>query len=352
MKVAINNGKIWDGERFSEGSVLAENGVITEMGAREYSADFVFDARGNIISAGLVDVHTHLYGVAPDIYGTPADSTCLPFGVTAAADAGSVMGGAERLAPLGVKVFIFVNAEFDGEHVDFTRSEKLLKQYGDNAIGVKFYYGSDKLDGVKPLEEVCAFARSHGLKVMIHSTGSPVPMADLARTLGAGDILTHAFHGGKSNASEDDFNCLRLAKKRGVIVDAGMAGHVHTDFKVFRGAIEAGVLPDTISTDVTRLSAFSRGGRYGMTMCMSIARHLGMKEEDVLRAVTSAAASALGKENELGSLKIGRKADVAVIGTGESGAFSLTDAAGNNVSSATGYECLLTLLNGRVVYRK
>ena len=66
-----------------------------------------------------------------------------------------------------------------------------------------------------------------------------------------------------------------------------MAGHVHTDFGVLKRAIDADCLPDTISTDITKASAYKRGGRYGMTMCMSIAKHLGMQEEDIFRAVTS-----------------------------------------------------------------
>ncbi len=60
-------------------------------------------------------------------------------------------------------------------------------------------------------------------------------------------------------------------------------------------AIACGAAPHIISTDITRFSAYKRGGCYGLPMCMSIARHLGMEEEDILRAVTSTPAKALGQ---------------------------------------------------------
>ena len=164
------------------------------------------------------------------------------------------------------------------------------------------------------------------------------------------DILTHAYHGGVNNVSVDNFECIKTAKKRGVIIDAGFAGHIHTDFKVFDDAVKCGAVPDVISTDITRFSAYKRGGRYGMTMCMSIAKHLGMQEDDIFRAVTSAPAKALKKENEWGYLRVGRCADISVIDYTNEG-FDLTDKAGTRIKSETGYRCVLTIADGEVVYK-
>jgi len=217
-------------------------------------------------------------------------------------------------------------------------------------VGIKIFHAGKHVQSLRPLEQVCAFARERGLPVMVHCNGSPVPMAELLEVLAPGDILTHAFHGSPNTAADDGFAALKKAQQRGVIIDAGFAGHVHTDFSVFRAAVASGFVPNTVSTDITRSSAFMRGGRYGMTLCMSMARHMGMCEEDILRAVTSAPAKALGKEDEWGYLAVGRTADIAVLDHTDEG-FDLTDRAGNHIESKNGYRCVLTVSDGQVVYK-
>ena len=87
-----------------------------------------------------------------------------------------------------------------------------------------------------------------------------------------------------------------------------------------------------------------------MTMCMSIAKMLGMSEVEILRAVTSNPAKALDKENEWGHLSVVRCADIAIFDYTNEG-FNLTDKSGNHIESETGYRCVLTVADGEVVYR-
>jgi len=237
-------------------------------------------------------------------------------------------------------------------HADFTVTEKLLQKYVDKAIGIKVYFDSTlgEVRDITPLQEICGYAQTHKLKIMVHCSNSPTSMAEIVDTLSSGDILTHIYHGGENSCREKDFEAFRLAKKKEVILDAGFAGHIHTDFSNLRASVALGFLPDTISTDITRYSAYKRGGRYGMTMCMSIARHLGMSEKDIFRAVTSSPAKALCKENEWGHLKVGGCADVAVFDYTNEG-FDLTDNTGNRIVSESGYRCVLTVADGEVVYK-
>ena len=54
----------------------------------EAEAQHVIDARGLIVTPGLIDVHVHVYdGVAP--LGIPPDPNCVAKGVTTVLDAGS-----------------------------------------------------------------------------------------------------------------------------------------------------------------------------------------------------------------------------------------------------------------------
>ena len=352
-KILIKNGKIWDGERFFYADVLTNAEAVERIEPKiEETADFVYDAKGKTVTAGLVDVHTHLQVHPTDQFGTPADISCFPFGVTAAADAGRSVGDPSILASFVLKNVVFVNAHFKNNHANFQKTEKALETFGDRVVGIKTYFDTTQSDvsSIGPLSEVCEFAAQRGLRVMVHCSNSPVPMAEILGTLRPGDILTHSFHGGSNNASEDNYESMKAAQRRGVIIDVGFAGHVHTDFAVLKGALDRGIVPDIIGSDITRFSAFTRGGRYGMTMCMSIAKSLGMKEDDIFRAVTSNPAASLGKGNEWGKLAARKCADISVLDYTDEG-FCLTDKAGNTVHSDQGYRCVLTVADGRVVFK-
>src|SRR6185436_11237814 len=57
-------------------------------GIQESEAHHVLNARGKIVTPGLIDIHVHVYdGVAP--LGIPADPNCIAKGVTTVVDAGS-----------------------------------------------------------------------------------------------------------------------------------------------------------------------------------------------------------------------------------------------------------------------
>lgn len=352
--ILIKNGRVWNGESFRYSDVLIDGAAIAKIDQHiSEPAEFVYDAAGKTVSAGLVDIHTHAKHIASDRYGIPIDAVCLPFGVTAAVQASAARGSREITDCFAVKSLIFAACTIKDDTADFAVTEKMLSAYGEACIGVKVFFdiANPELKSIKPLREVCRYAREKGLKVMVHCSNSPTPMAEIVDTLSKGDILTHIYHGGDNTIEANDYAAYRTARQRGVILDVGMAGHIHTDFGVLKRAIRAGYLPDTISTDITRSSAYKRGGRYGMTMCMSILRTVGMREEDIFRAVIAAPAKAVGKADAWGDLKVGGRADVAVFDDTDEG-FCLTDKCGNRVESAKGYRCALTIADGEILYRE
>ncbi len=353
-KILIKGGRVWDGEKFFFADVMTENQTVARIEAGiEDEADFVFDAEGKTVSAGLVDIHTHFKGISSNGFGINPDMVTLPFGVTAAADASGIQGDRALLDAFGVKNAVFVCSDIKNNKASFDGALCMMEKYGDKVVGIKAYFDvtSNQVFDISPLRETVEFAEKHGLKVMVHSSNSPVPMSELLGALRCGDILTHAYHGAKNNVSEDGFACIGAARERGVVIDAGLAGFVHTDFKVLGDAIAIGEKPDVISSDITKCSAYKRGGRYGLTMCMSIARHLGMTEAEVLRAVTSSAARAVSKEGEWGTLSVGGTADIAVLEYTDEG-FDMTDKAGNHIESKEGYRNILTVSDGEIVYRR
>jgi dihydroorotase len=351
MKLLIQNGRIWDGKRYFFADVLTEDKNIKTIASHiEEKADFTFDASGMIVTAGLVDMHMHMQGISSDSYAIDPSAACFPFGVTAACDAGGRKGSHGLLSSFGVKSAVFAEAVIENDSLNEAATACNIALFGDKVVGVKLFYdvGGGKLHSLKPLQEVCDFAHSRGLKVMVHCNHSPTSMLSIVEELSSGDVLSHVYHGGCNDCTEGEFAALKLAREKGVILDAAFAGHVHTDFSVLQKAFAAKQFPDTISTDITKSSAYKRGGRYGLTMCMSMARTAGMAEEAIFRAVTSVPARALGQA--WGALQVGGVADIAVLDYTEE-PFCLTDKAGNTLQSSVGYRCKLTVADGVVVFK-
>ena len=355
--IVIKNGRVFDGERFINGDILLSKGRIAGIG--EYSesdahdGDCFFDVGGALVTAGLVDIHTHLWAVSPDEFGTSAEGTCYPSGVTACVDGGAIKGDRSVLDALNINSAVFVSTRVQDDTVYFDRTLELLSAYGERAIGVKLYFdtSSGQVHSSAPLRQVCAFAGDRKLKVMVHCSHSPVSMYDIIDTLSEGDILTHIYHGAENTCEDGDYAAFRLAREKGIVLDLGMAGHVHTDFGVLGRAVKRGELPDTVSTDITNLSAFTRGGRYGLCTCMSIMRNAGASEEDVLRMVTQNAARAVGKDEEWGRIAVGRRADIAVLEWTDA-PYAFLQNEKNTTAAERGYVCTMTVCDGRVVWRR
>jgi len=349
--ILIKNGRVFDGSQFFQADVFTKDGIVEKIAPHiDCKAGYTYDASGMTVMPGLVDVHMHIKGFSSVKWATPADSSCFPFGVTAAADASADFGNEDTAQTFGVKTCVFVLCGTRQSAQRLEKAAKMQEQYGSLVAGFKICYDANDdpdLKDAASLAELSKFAHDRGLRLTVHTSNCPIPMAQLLEALHPGDIATHIYHGGGHTVAEDDFASLLEAKKRGVILDAGLAGSGHVDFTIFKNAIATGAVPDVISTDLVWQIAFTKGGRYGLPMCMSVARHLGMQEQDVLRCVTTSAGNALGRP--WGVLKEGGCADIAVLEYGNE-PFDLTDRNGCRVQSSTGYRCHLTVADGKVVY--
>lgn len=343
MKIQLLNGTVWDGEAFRRADAETQDGRITRVAAHiAPDGDFVFDATGMILSRGLIDVHTHLRGLSEPQWGAPPELVCMPFGVTTAIEATGDQNDRAWMTAQYPDLYTFVRVDIRQNTPDFSRADARIPLYGDRCLGVKVFFdeGMSEIADISPLRTVCDYAHARGLHVMVHCNHSPLPMAEVAGALGAGDILTHAYHGGKNTAAEDGFASLRTAQARGVRIDMAPAASYHVDPAVLRAGIAAGAAPDLIGSDSTRLSMFFRGGRYGLPMAMQTARDCGMTEEAVFRAVTTTAASLIGQTRRLA---VGEPADLAVfVPNGDT--YSLW-------GKAPGYRCKLTVRAGEIAFR-
>jgi dihydroorotase len=168
---------------------------------------------------------------------------------------------------------------------------------------------------------------------MVHVIDMPRPITWLLPWLGAGDIVTHCFHGNEGgilDARERVFSEVFEARERGVVFDVGHGIGSFT-WRVARAALAQGFPPTTISSDVHAYNV--EGPVYDQPTTLSKLLALGMPLAEVVRATSSASAAAIGREDGLGSLAPGREADVTVLEL-VSGSHRLTDGAHESVVAA------------------
>src|SRR5262249_46540647 len=118
---------------------------------------------------------------------------------------------------------------------------------------------------------------------------------------------------------------VRRAHERGVLFDLGHAGGMFA-FDVARAAMAQGLKPDALSTDA-HIGLFRPGARepgFGLPRVLTKFLALGWRLREVVAACTVQPAQAIGWEDRIGRLAVGRDADVTVFRLRE-GTVSLQD---------------------------
>jgi dihydroorotase len=327
------------------------------------------DVDGKLVTPGLIDIHGHFFYRYQPRFGHP-DAFCLPTGVTTAVDAGSA--GWSVFAALRdhvirqctTRLFAFVHLSSTGLNKESTKEGELMnmslihvdettrciKDNPEDVVGLKVRIDDSALraeDAIPALELARQTADRAGCRIMVHVSRSPVPLATILGFLHSGDIVTHPFHGA-TNGPLDGSGKIRPevfeAQQRGIVFDSGCAA-VHLDLNVCRALLDQGLVPDTISTDGSRLEH-----SFSLPQVMSMFLELGMPLDQVVDAATYRAAAAIGKSESLGNLRIGSTGDATVLDLVE-GNFTFADRAGNRLQCRRQLLPVLTVKGG-VRWRK
>jgi dihydroorotase len=340
--------------------------VDEDLGAA--GADRIIDATGLLVTPGLIDLHTHVfYRVAPS--SVDPSPLAAQSGTTTMVDCGS--GGAATFeafrhyvaATAACRVLAFLNISLVGtiatpecgygRFVDANRAFETAAANRDLVVGIKVR-GSrlafDENNTVQPVHMAKAAARAANLPLMLHLGDPPPTVEQSIPLLDGGDFVTHAYKGQPVTRLVDHEMrakpILREARGRGVLIDVGH-GSGSFSWPVARALTEQGYWPDTISTDAHRNSLPPPIGA-DMPNVMSKFLHLGMPLADVIRASTIRPAQAIGWDDRIGSLEVGRTADVAVLAL-EEGEFTLSDSRRNPEIATRRLAARHTIVGGRLL---
>jgi dihydroorotase len=294
----------------------------------------VLSAAGKLVLPGLVDLHAHVFPQASGL-GLPADEL-VPFTATttclSAGDAGhNNFSGFDHwvISQSRTRLFALVHISSIGLagypvgemlNIDYANVERAAQTVAENAdvvLGVKVRESIDIVgdNGLEPLRRAIAAAElsGTGARVMCHIGNAPGDLSDLLDLLRPGDILTHSYSGAGNNTVQDGkvLPAAIAAKQRGVIIDVGHGGGSF-DYTVAEPAIQQGLVPDTISSDVHAVSVNTPGIPF-LPWVMSKFLNLGFSLEDVVRMATVNPANVIGRVDGLGTLQIGAPADVSIM---------------------------------------
>lgn len=305
----------------------------------ECNPDCIIDASGRLVTPGLIDFHTHLFHEGSSICIHP--DMMIAQGTTSAVDAGSAGTSTYEAfyksviaqSLVRVKGFLTVYGggqldpklceDFNPALYNVAKMERVIEANRDNILGLKIRLskgvvpdetGAEYLRAVVALADALNKRLGTSLRVCVHTTNSPVTAGELADCLRPGDIFCHCFQGAGNPITTEDGQIDPLvleARKRGVIFDAAN-GKGNFGLKAAKRALAAGFLPDVISTDLT-VDKFNMPP-YAKNLPLVISKYLalGMELPDIIRAVTETPAALMGLAEQIGTLKAGAVADIAI----------------------------------------
>jgi dihydroorotase len=374
--VVVKGGRVIDPKNGVDGvrDIGIRKGRIAAVAPKlERGKAKVIDAKGLIVTPGLIDTHAHVYEHVSGDFGLNPDLVGIRTGVTTVVD----QGGPSALTFDGFRKFIvekaktrvlcFISAYLAGGLL----GHRYVDLYGPTGINVKAIVkvardNPDLVRGIKAHAEPGGYSRwgmdsmklakeaSRELKLPVYiHLGTLWPEADGVKVdsgkiidevvplLDAGDILAHPFTKFPSGFVADDGSIHPLVKEvlaKGVRLDVGRGAHF--SFKNAEKVIGAGILPFTLGADLhgynvrlkdggrayrgmftgegidsiiaeDRASPFERP--YSLHHAMTELVSLGVPLVEVVRMATENAATMLGAEEEMGALSVGMPADLSAL---------------------------------------
>ncbi len=347
----IKGGRVIDPSQklSADRDVAIASGKIAAVAANlpANRAKEVFDARGKLVTPGLINAHAHLYRYGNSITVDP-DLAGFPAGVTTAIDAGSA-GASTFLGfrkfvidPQPLRIYAMLNIATIGNYgnelylnmslINPRTAVRVINDNKDRIVAIKVRINGihdEVAHDVDVLKKAREAADEAGLPIMMHWTNEP----DLLAILKRGDILTHPFTPPQRNSSNmfggtgpTILPQILELKDRGIYADAQM-GTSHHLFENSEKAFKQGWIPDLITTDIGSQTPQTPAGQL-LPWVMTQFLYLGLTIDQVIEHVTVTPTKIFKFSEKLGTLEPGVAGDVTVIDL-QQGNFELVDQQGN-----------------------
>lgn len=323
------------------------------------------NVKGRYVTPGLIDLHFHSFGYSGSI---SPDQYALPAGTTTVIDAGGpgyrtidafrqqvvTKNKARVLGLMNIAGNGMTGSASEDNVADMLpdKTAAAITKNRDIIVGIKVaHFGKPGWDAIKRAIEAGNLAK---VPVMIDdkifTNAARTSEEKLLRVMRPGDMHTHMFNDrqveivSRFNGKVQPYAL--EARKRGVLFDLGHGGGSML-WPVAVPAARQGFWPDTISTDLHTSSI--QLPQSDMPNCISKMMMLGMSLPDAILKSTVNPAKAIGRFPEMGTLREGAIADIAVLVMHE-GVFGYNDAWGKKMLATRKLENAITVRNGEVVY--
>jgi dihydroorotase len=351
--------------------VAVENGKIAlvapDIPAEE--ARRVVEVKGKIVTPGLIDLHTHVYdGVNGN--GVKADLGGVRAAVTTMVDAGSsgcdTYGGfPNHIIPNNhTEILPFLHIcrtglattpdIFSPASIDLEKTIATVEASQGVIRGIKARMVSPALEimGIEMPKMAKRAATEAGVKLMVHIGDTehrydPDVIRELLPIMEEGDIVTHLFTANPGGVIGSDGKLVPEAKEaneRGVWLDTAH-GRGNFSFDIGARILDQGLLPHCISTDLTLPGR--QNTVHSMTEMMTRFLAMGFTLDRVVEMCTINPARAIGEDARLGSLEVGKQADVSVLDIVD-GSWVVYDVLGNARPSEQAVVPVMSVKRGEV----
>jgi dihydroorotase len=365
--LVIKGGRVIDPASGLDGvqDVAISDGKIAAVGKGLANGSDAIDAAGQLVIPGMIDTHAHVYQYVSGRFGLNPDLVGVRSGVTTVID----LGGPSCMTFPGFRKFIvepaitnvlayisiYTVGGLEGHYypylyspsgIDVEACVRAAMANKDLVKGIKAHAEPSGISrwGLETLELAKQASRGSGLPVYVHlgqlwsmegdaEIDMDKELPKIVALLDKGDILAHPFTrhpGGFVNKEGKLHPIVRDAIEKGVLIDIGHGSHF--SFDMARRVLDAGVLPNTLGADLhgfntnvppepgtpvdhpdDEMQSFADQAKFSLCHAMTELLAMGISLEDIIPMVTSNCAAMLGMEDELGSLAVGRDADISVL---------------------------------------